>query len=210
MLDAIYNRHSIRKFKDQLIPEEDLLKILDAGIQAPSGKNIQNWHFVLISNKEKIQQISQIVKDKNEWISSQLEDQETANKFRKYCKYHTVFENAPHLLLIYASSYPTTGLDLLVSIGACEEDIKLVENAAPGIQNIAAAMENIQLAASAMGYGGVWMTGPNYAAKEIQSFINIEMDDMKLACMTPLGIPLNENNPSPKRKALNEVLTQIK
>ncbi len=210
MLEAIYNRHSIRKFKDQAIPEEDLLKILDAGIQAPSGKNIQNWHFVLISNQEKIQNISQIVKDKNEWISSQMADQESANKFRKYCKYHTVFENAPHLLLIYAGSYPTTGLDHLKSIGSCVEDIELLENAAPGIQNVAAAMENIQLAASAMGYGGVWMTGPNYAAKEIQTYINLELNDMKLACMTPLGIPLNENNPSPKRKALEEVLTQIK
>ena len=56
-LDFIYNRKSVRKFKDS----EDIIKMLDAAIHAPSPKNQQTWHFVVIQNKELINKISDIV-----------------------------------------------------------------------------------------------------------------------------------------------------
>ena len=37
-LDFIYNRKSIRKFKDIEVQEEDIIKMLDAAIHAPSPK----------------------------------------------------------------------------------------------------------------------------------------------------------------------------
>ena len=36
VLDAIYKRKSIRKFKDEIVPKEDILKMLEAATQAPS------------------------------------------------------------------------------------------------------------------------------------------------------------------------------
>ena len=51
-LDFIYKRKSIRKFKNDSIPKEDILTLLDAATHAPSPKNQQNWHFIVLQNQE--------------------------------------------------------------------------------------------------------------------------------------------------------------
>ena len=45
-LEFIYNRKSVRKFKDNEVPREDIIKMLDAAIHAPSPKNQQTWHLL--------------------------------------------------------------------------------------------------------------------------------------------------------------------
>jgi nitroreductase len=52
LLDAIYNRRSIRKFSDKEVPNDDLYVILDAARWAPSACNQQLWHFIIVKNKE--------------------------------------------------------------------------------------------------------------------------------------------------------------
>ncbi|WMT80585.1 hypothetical protein TEMA_09060 [Terrisporobacter mayombei] len=44
-LDFIYKRKSVRKFKDEMVPKEDIDKILKAATFAPSARNRQNWHL---------------------------------------------------------------------------------------------------------------------------------------------------------------------
>ena len=50
--DLIACRHSERKFTDKVISKEDIEKIIDAGLSAPSGGNSQPWHFTVIKDKK--------------------------------------------------------------------------------------------------------------------------------------------------------------
>jgi nitroreductase len=59
-LEAIHTRRSIRKFTGKSIPEELLTKILEAAMYAPSARNTQPWHFVVITNKELLGKIPHI------------------------------------------------------------------------------------------------------------------------------------------------------
>jgi nitroreductase len=59
-LHAITTRRSIRKFTGKNIPEELLTKILEAAMYAPSARNTQPWHFVVITNKELLGKIPHI------------------------------------------------------------------------------------------------------------------------------------------------------
>ena len=43
----------MRRIKTDPVPIELLMKVLNAGVQAPSGQNLQPWKFVLISDAEK-------------------------------------------------------------------------------------------------------------------------------------------------------------
>ena len=52
LYDVIKKRKSVRKYKTDPIPEDVLNRILDAGRMAPSAKNIQPWHFVVIREPE--------------------------------------------------------------------------------------------------------------------------------------------------------------
>ena len=57
-LEFIYKRKSIRKFTEQEVPKEDLIEMLKAATYAPSAKHQQNWHFDVITNKAKIEEIA--------------------------------------------------------------------------------------------------------------------------------------------------------
>jgi nitroreductase len=51
--EVVENRHSIRRFqRSQEIPEEDLNKILETAIKAPSAGNRQSWDFIIVRDQE--------------------------------------------------------------------------------------------------------------------------------------------------------------
>lgn len=56
LLEIIKSRRSIRKFLSRKVEDEDIKKILEAGIWAPSGLNNQPWKFKII--KESVLKIA--------------------------------------------------------------------------------------------------------------------------------------------------------
>lgn len=57
-IETIYERHSCRRFcKNQIIDREIVRNILQVGIQAPSGKNIQPWRFIVVDDGKLIADI---------------------------------------------------------------------------------------------------------------------------------------------------------
>ncbi|NPA40046.1 MAG: nitroreductase family protein [Thermodesulfobacteria bacterium] len=59
---VIKERRSIRKYKPDPVKEEDVLKILEAAIWAPSGLNNQPWRFVLVWDKEVKDRLAKLTK----------------------------------------------------------------------------------------------------------------------------------------------------
>jgi len=58
VFDAIERRKSVRAFDHKPIPEDVLMKILEAGRIAPSASNIQPWHFVVVRDQKKREALS--------------------------------------------------------------------------------------------------------------------------------------------------------
>lgn len=54
--DAIYQRRSIRKFKEDKVKEADIKYLLELAMAAPSACNRQPWEFYVVSNEEKLNQ----------------------------------------------------------------------------------------------------------------------------------------------------------
>jgi len=52
-MSAIKNRRSIRRYKRKKIPENDLMKILEAARLAPSGANRQFWKMIVVQDEER-------------------------------------------------------------------------------------------------------------------------------------------------------------
>jgi nitroreductase len=59
LIDVILSRRSIRRYEPRPIPEETLKLILEAGRLAPTAVNRQPWHFVVVTDPELKQQLSQ-------------------------------------------------------------------------------------------------------------------------------------------------------
>ena len=58
--EAVRGRRSVREFTDEAVADEDLLKIIDAGRLAPSGKNTQPLEYILITDKATLAELDQV------------------------------------------------------------------------------------------------------------------------------------------------------
>lgn len=58
VLEEIKNRRSVRSYQEREIPEEVLLRVLEAVRLAPSARNRQPWKFVIVQDKELIQEVA--------------------------------------------------------------------------------------------------------------------------------------------------------
>ena len=59
LLQIVENLPTTQSFLKDPIPEADLQRIVNAGVNAPSAMNRQPWHFTVVSNAELIQQMAQ-------------------------------------------------------------------------------------------------------------------------------------------------------
>lgn len=54
----IIARRSTRKFKEQPIAPEEVQKLLQSALLAPTSKNCKSWEFVAVENKDMLKQLS--------------------------------------------------------------------------------------------------------------------------------------------------------
>ena len=52
LIDVIYSRRSIRKYKDTPVPKDILETLLKAAMAAPTATNAQPWEFVVVTEPE--------------------------------------------------------------------------------------------------------------------------------------------------------------
>lgn len=208
-LDFIYKRKSIRKFKNNPIPKEDILTLLDAATHAPSPKNQQNWHFIVLQNKDIIQKLTDIVSQSHINIAEMARNEKEKTSYMKLLKYYTLFQNAPVVIIVYGNDYDMIEYNILKDNGASEERLTEITASQSAAQGIGAAVENFLLAATEMGYGACYMTGPTHAKNAIEDLINFEKPDYHLMSLIALGVPEENTPPAPKRKPLEDVVTFI-
>ena len=53
----IMNRKSVRRFQDVPVSDEDLQKILQAGMSAPSAVNQQLWEFIVVTDPQTLKSL---------------------------------------------------------------------------------------------------------------------------------------------------------
>jgi len=58
VLEAIRKRYSCRAYQDRAVEQGKLAQVFEAARLAPSAKNMQDWRFVVVTDKEKKQQIA--------------------------------------------------------------------------------------------------------------------------------------------------------
>ncbi len=60
MENVIFTRRSIRRFLEKPVEQEKLERILKAGMQAPSAHNNQRWEFLVLTEQDKKDTVSQM------------------------------------------------------------------------------------------------------------------------------------------------------
>jgi nitroreductase len=153
LFDAINARHSFRgHYTDDAVPRADLEKIVQAGIQAPSGCNGQTTSFIIVDDPEILKKTAEIITP------------------------YSVVEEAKALIICVVNHTP-----VLRDLGFAVEDC-------------AAAVENMLLAITALGYATVWLDGAlrkEDRPKKLAEILCIP-DDLEVRVVLPIGRPTEE------------------
>ena len=60
ILELIKKRRSIRRYTSQPIAEEAIKQIIQAGMNAPSARNLQPREFIIVKDRQLLEQLSQV------------------------------------------------------------------------------------------------------------------------------------------------------
>jgi len=178
LYDAIKGRRSVRKFRPDPVPIHVLERVLEMATWAPSGMNRQNWYFVVMTGGRK-EGLVEIISRGYHHIEPVLKE---------------VFAEKPEVQAATSKFFRRLG-GAPVLVFAYYEPTK--EKPETSVQTVAAAIQNLLLAAHAEGLGTCWMTGPVHVANEINGFLGIR--GKTLVAVIPMGYP-DEFPPAPKRK----------
>jgi len=167
-LETIKNRHSFRgSYKNTSIPREDLRKILEAGLAAPSACNKQTTSLIALDNPELVSSMLSLVKK---------------NGFRG------TGENPPAGICVLTQQVPS------------------YEDKYFYTQDYAAAIQNMLLAITALGYASCWIEGQvtkdAQTQQQIAKLLNIP-EDYTVVGFLPVGTAETEINP-PVYKSFEE------
>lgn len=186
---AIHSQRAIRKLKADSIPNEIVNTLLEAAIRAPSGANQQTWKFLIIRD-------SKVKTSIGSYYSKAWE--------LAYGDSATVTLNIDSKVKSSAA-YLADHLDQApVLILACVEHDGSKLTLTRG-SSIYPAVQNILLAARALGIGSVLTTLHRRYEKEIKHLLGIP-ENVDIAAILPIGYPTGEESYGPsKRKPVIEV-----
>ncbi len=153
-LEAIKKRRSVRDFTGDVISREDLEKIVDAGRLAATGSNKQPWDFIVITERNMIENL----KVASQWM-----------------------EKAGAIIAVVMD--PSSRW---------------------WVEDGAAAVENMLIASTALGYGSCWLEGYTLPREEEFKKLLGVPDDKRLLTLVPIGVPTEW--PTIEKKPLEEVI----
>lgn len=183
-INVIRARRSIRSYTEEMIPEDILNEIIEAGRCAPSAGSAQSAKFYIIKNKSKLDELKYLVKQ----AFSKMEIKEGLYKSivhsiekSKAGGYDFIY-NAPVLItLTNKKGYPNALADCVC------------------------ANENMIIAAAALGIGSCYINQIHWLEdnEEIRKFLGVE-DDETIACSLALGYA--DGEPKPIEIKGNEII----
>ena len=101
-MSLIFERKSVRKYKNEKVPDDVIENLLKAGMQAPSSCNAQPWEFIVVSEPE---------------------DKKAISRMHRFAK---PAENASHLIVTLGNLNEAKVIGMIEQdLGACNENILL-------------------------------------------------------------------------------------
>lgn len=198
LIAVIKERRSIRKFEDTSLDKKLLDEIIQAGRYAPSAKNLQPWKFIVITNKNTIQDLSDTIKNEMKKILKkrhilkffypQLKEKETLGFLFGTAMAPTdvIFHKAPALVFI------------------------LTRKGLLNKESCACCAQNMMLAAHSLGIGSCWIGFANFLEQNNKKMEEIGIPEgYHIAAAVVFGKPTSKSRQAPIRKPMADVIKWI-
>ncbi len=197
LLEGLSTTRAIRRYRNEPIPDEVLRDILWAATRAPSGSNRQPFRFLVLTDSQRARQAKRLIGEaaRAMWSEKMRTDgygkgsgadpkSPKSRMARAMQAYVDEFDAVPCLILPCFVRYRAPSL---------------IEGA-----SMYPAVQNILLAARALGYGGVITGFHGAVAGELHALLGIP-DDVEIACTLTLGKPVGGHGPV-RRRPMSELV----
>ena len=170
---------SVRRFKEEAIPQEDLNTILSAGQMASSWKNFQSYSVILVRSQEKKDALFELV------------PQEAIRQSAAFLLFVGDLNRAEKGARLHTDTFQPQGVEGLL--------ITAVDAALAG--------QNTLLAAESLGYGGVIIGLVRYKSVEVAELFNLP-DYTYPVFGIALGVPNQKHDVKPRLPLENVVFEE--
>jgi len=179
--EVVQKRVSVRNYKPDPIPPQHLEQILEAARQAPNAGNQQSWRFLVIQEKDKLKEFRNYAwRSRKKWLLDNGYEADTDEGMKAH--YDKLLGAPLHIVVLIDTAIKYRGY--------AEQDGAL-------------AAENIMLAARALWYGSVMITG-SVSADTVRKFFKVPKR-YSINCLIPIGVP--DSWPEKReRRPLSEVV----
>ena len=177
--EIIKNRRSARVFTEKNVSEEQVKKILDSGIKAPSARNRQPWKFYILNEEQKKHIMNMLF----EWDKLNPKEKTSVKGTAQQIK------TANKMIMIYSDNYSSKS--------------KNKNYKKPDYISLGCAIENMSLQAIDLGLGSCILCDTLYIEDEINEYLGIK--NFEQICGFIIGTPIY-NYPPKIKKNLKELL----
>ena len=194
MLNLFKNRRSIHEYSPKQVTNNILSQIFEAARWAPSAHNAQPWRFIVIRDPATKRKLAEAMA--NRW-NQDMRKSGVPHMNRENLTKASIeqFTNAPILVIACLTmkdmdAYPDKRRQKIEHILA--------------VQSVAAAIENMLLAAHAQGLGACWFCAPLFCQNEVRRALDIPRSVDPQALIT-LGYATSKPEPPPRKPLGNMV-----
>jgi nitroreductase len=190
---TILARRSVRVFRKKQVPEHLVRRVLEAGRFAPSAGNAQPWRFVVVRDRELLDEMTRFVKARLTLASKYLNYSVPGNKAWRWLTERLMKARPGEL-----HPTPLTAFRLIaegklgVWHGAPTVIFILYDTRSPGSPELDSGIagQNMVLAAHSMGLGTCWVSFASVAmmSSKYRKLIGLQ-HPYKLATTVALGFP---------------------
>jgi nitroreductase len=187
--NLVKTRRSVRRFKPDPVPDEDVEKVIEAARWAPSGANSQPWEFIVIKDKEIKARIVDIIKEHSEYGRKvELTRQEELRwPSAARSDANPGFQDAPVFILLCGDPRTRESYPLLTLLTRGDSHFA---------SGLASAFLTMSLAVTSLGLGSQWVsaTGHPFVMCLLKELLGIP-DKLVIYDMMALGYPAQQPKP---------------
>lgn len=193
--EIIKSRRSIRTYDGRGVPRDVLSRIFEAARWAPSAHNAQPWRFIVIYEDSVKRRLAKAMADA--WIEDLKRDGVSEWEALKIVEDESIrrFTESPVLIIV--------GLTMR-DMDKYPDERRMRAEYTMAIQSVAAAVQNILLAAHVEELGVCWVCAPLFCQEVVKKTLKLPEEFEPQAILT-LGYPVGEYCPPP-RKPLSEIV----
>jgi nitroreductase len=188
--EAVTTQRAMRRLRPDPIPDDVLRRIMDTAVCAPSGGNRQGWSFVVVRDAGLRARLGALYREC--WAELM--------KTPYYRDAGAAPRDTPIGKMVASAQHLADHLaDAPVIVLACIATDGMKPSLTTGA-SIYPAVQNLMLAARALGVGSCLTTIHRYRDPEIKTLLAIP-PDVETAALIPLGYPLGKFARPPRRPA---------